>query len=87
MRPEYRPITIEMLLANRPWARGRRAGASGHALHHGGTNNSWFALVWIAPERDFAVLVASNIGGEGVFEKVDAVVAALIDDHLSHPSR
>ena len=36
-----------------------------------------------APERDFAVLCARNIGGDGVFGKVDAVIWAVIQDHLS----
>jgi CubicO group peptidase (beta-lactamase class C family) len=62
----------------RPWAKGARAGSKGRCLHHGGSNNSWFALVWIAPERNMAILCATNIGGDGVFPRIDAVVAALI---------
>ena len=70
------------MILRRPWAKGNRRNDYGRSLHHAGTNNSWFALVWIAPERDFAVLSATNIGGEGIFPKIDAVNWALIRDHL-----
>ena len=70
------------MILRRPWAKGNRRNDYGRSLHHAGTNNSWFALVWIAPERDFAVLCATNIGGEGIFPKIDAVNWALIRDHL-----
>ncbi len=43
---------------------------------------SWCALAWIAPERNFAVLATTNMGGEGVFDKIDAVVRAVIQDHI-----
>ncbi|MFQ5424954.1 MAG: hypothetical protein ACE5F9_13375, partial [Phycisphaerae bacterium] len=57
-------------------------GDTGRCLHHAGSNNSWYALVWIAPERDFAVLCTTNMGGEGVFPRIDAVNWAVIQDHL-----
>lgn len=45
------------LAVDRPWA-------GGTALTHTGTNTMFFAVMWLAPEKDFAVVVACN-SGEG----------------------
>lgn len=71
------------LVVYRQWAKGKRAEDKGRCLHHVGSNNSWYALVWIAPERDFAVIAVTNIGGAGIFEKIDAVVGAVVRDQFS----
>ncbi len=70
------------MIVHRDWAKGTKRGDTGRCLHHAGSNNSWYALVWIVPERDFAVLCATNMGGEGIFPKIDAVNWAVIQDHL-----
>jgi CubicO group peptidase (beta-lactamase class C family) len=57
------------ITVNRPWAGGR-------ALNHAGSNTQNYAVVWIAPERDFAVLVATNQGD--TFDACDAAASALI---------
>src|SRR5437868_7361839 len=44
------------------WARGTRPGDTGRRLWHAGSNGRWNAGVVIAPEIDFAVLVACNRG-------------------------
>src|SRR5688572_1123651 len=44
------------------WARGTRAGDTGRRLWHAGSNGRWNCGVVIAPEVDFAVLVACNRG-------------------------
>lgn len=44
------------------WAVVERKWAAGPALMHDGSNTFWFATVWIAPEREAAVLVATNQG-------------------------
>jgi CubicO group peptidase (beta-lactamase class C family) len=62
----YGWMTVE-----RPWAGGR-------ALTHTGSNTQNYALVWMAPAKDFAVLVMTNQGGDEMFEAGDAVAAALI---------
>ena len=64
------------------WMVVERDWAGGKALTHGGTNGRHFALVWIAPARDFAVAVATNLGGEASFSGLDATVAELIRIHL-----
>ncbi len=52
------------------------------AIIHRGANNSWYALVWIAPERNSAFLCTTNIGGHSIFPKIDAVISSVIQDHL-----
>lgn len=59
-------ITVE-----RPWA-------GGTALMHNGSNSMWFAVMWLAPEKDFAVLTATNVGGEKAETACDDVSAAMI---------
>ncbi len=73
------------MVIRRPWAKGEGREDRGRSLNHEGSNNSWFAVVWIAPERDFAVLCTTNIGGEGIFPRIDAVVGAVIQDYLISP--
>lgn len=60
-----------------PWA-------GGPALTHAGSNTMWFAVAWLAPEKDFAVLVACNQADDDACN--DAVVA-LIGDHFKAEQR
>ena len=59
------------LITSRPWAGGR-------ALTHAGSNTQNFAVAWMAPLRDFAVVVTTNQGGDEAFKGCDAVAGALI---------
>jgi len=58
---------------NQPWA-------GGPALTHAGSNSMWFAVVWLAPKKDFAVLVACN---QANAEACNDAVLALIADHFN----
>ena len=64
------------------WVVTSRQWAGGRALVHSGSNLRWYAVVWMAPERDFAVLVATNQGGETAFEATDEAAWRLIQLHL-----
>lgn len=64
-------------ITNRDWAGGR-------ALTHAGSNNMNFSVVWMAPERNFAVLVVSNQGGGKVDEACDKAAGALINTFLQN---
>jgi CubicO group peptidase (beta-lactamase class C family) len=44
----------------KPWARGPRQGDTGRVFYHQGDNGRWNCVTWVAPEIDFAVLVACN---------------------------
>src|SRR6185295_300556 len=65
-------------VAKRQWAKSQ--GGTGTALSHSGSNTMWFCTVWIAPEKDFAVLVACNQGGDKAAKACDDAVMALIHD-------
>lgn len=63
------------LSVERPWGGGR-------VLTHTGSNTTWFAVVWMAPKRNFAVLAATNQGGEAAAEACDRAAAAMIGRRL-----
>jgi CubicO group peptidase (beta-lactamase class C family) len=48
------------------WAKGTQPGDTGRRLWHAGSNGRWNAGVVIAPEVDFAVLVACNRGWHSI---------------------
>jgi hypothetical protein len=47
-------------------------------LNHVGDNTMNCANVWIAPQKDFAILVCVNQGGDTAFQASDAAVGAMI---------
>lgn len=59
------------LVTDRPWA-------GGTAYTHAGSNTMNFAVVWIAPARDFAVLVVTNQGGNDAQTGTDEAASELI---------
>lgn len=64
-------------VVKRPWAAATKEG-NRRALSHTGSNTMWFCVVWMSPERDFAVLVACNQGGNGASKATDDVAGTLI---------
>jgi CubicO group peptidase (beta-lactamase class C family) len=62
------------IVTKRPWAGGK-------TLTHAGSNTMWYCVVWAAPKRYFAVLVATNIGGDMAEQACDEAAAALIEFH------
>jgi len=63
------------LITNRDWA-------GGSVLTHGGSNTMSYAVVWMAPKRNFAVLVASNQGGGDAEKGCDEAAGTLIKEFL-----
>ncbi len=55
----------------RPWANGR-------ALMHNGSNTMFYIVVWMAPEKNCAVMVATNIGSDAAFDGCDEAAGKLI---------
>lgn len=43
------------------WSQSTRPWANGLTLSHAGSNVQWYSVIWIAPNRDFAVVALSNI--------------------------
>lgn len=64
------------------WRITHRQWAGGKVLTHTGTNNMNFAVVWMAPKKNFAVLVASNQGKGEVAKACDEAAWALIKKFL-----
>lgn len=61
------------------WIVVRRPWAGGLALTHSGSNTTWFCTVWIAPGKDFAVLIATNYGGASAAPAADEGAGKLIE--------
>lgn len=56
----------------------RRGWAGGRVLTHTGSNTMFYAVIWLAPEIDTALVALSNIGGKPGAEATDAACAAMI---------
>jgi CubicO group peptidase (beta-lactamase class C family) len=52
------------------------------ALMHNGSNTMWYLVMWLAPEKDFAVIAATNYGGPEAAKACDDVAAAMIQKWL-----
>ena len=59
------------IVVSRPWGGGK-------VLNHCGDNTMNFANVWVAPKKDFAILVCVNQSGDKAFDASDEAVGALI---------
>jgi CubicO group peptidase (beta-lactamase class C family) len=62
-------------VVDRPWAGGK-------ALTHSGSNTMNFCVCWLAPNRNFGVLVVSNQGGAKMVKATDDAASALILRYL-----
>lgn len=65
------------------WGAVKRGWAGGTALTHAGSNTMWFLVMWLAPEKNFSVVVATNIAGEGAEKGCDEIAAAMIKKWLN----
>ena len=63
------------------WLTADRSWGGGKVLNHAGDNTMNFANVWIAPRRDFAILVCANQSGDIAFRATDEMVGELIALH------
>jgi CubicO group peptidase (beta-lactamase class C family) len=64
------------------WLVAEREWGGGTVLSHNGSNTMNFAVAWVAPVRDFAVLVVCNQGGPAAFKACDEAASKLIRLHL-----
>ena len=58
------------MTADRAWG--------GKVLTHSGSNTLWYCVAWLSPEKGFAVLAASNQGGDAAAKACDEGCAAAI---------
>ncbi|NBV22619.1 MAG: class A beta-lactamase-related serine hydrolase [Proteobacteria bacterium] len=63
------------IVLNRPWANGR-------ALMHNGSNTMFYVVVWLAPDKNCAVIVASNVGVNEAFAGCDEAASKLIRQYF-----
>lgn len=68
------------------WGVLQREWGEGDVLSHAGSNSMWFAVTWVAPRRDFAVLVASNQGGDRAEKACDEAAGTIIRSWLARPA-
>ncbi|NQT88659.1 beta-lactamase family protein [bacterium] len=64
------------------WIVCERAWGGGAVLTHAGSNTMNYAVAWVAPKRDFAVLVATNLGNGPAPKATDQAAWALIQQRL-----
>lgn len=64
------------------WSSLARGWAGGKALTHNGSNTMWFVVMWLAPERDFSVVVGTNVAGAEATKACDDVAAMMIGKWL-----
>ncbi len=63
------------------WNVRQHSHSGGRVLYHHGSNGAWYATMWIAPERDFAILTVTNAGDAPGAKGADNALRALIDRH------
>ncbi len=64
------------------WGVASRGWAGGTALTHAGSNTMFFAVIWIAPARDMAFVVATNCPGDEAAKACDEAVSLLVGKYL-----
>jgi CubicO group peptidase (beta-lactamase class C family) len=66
------------------WVVAKRNWAGGNAIWHNGSNTYWYVLMWLAPKKDFSVIVATNIYGTDATTGCNEVVGAMIKKWLAN---
>lgn len=60
------------------WVVLKRRWASGNALMHNGSNTMWYVVMWLAPEKNFSVVVATNIFSADAEKGCDEAASEMI---------
>jgi CubicO group peptidase (beta-lactamase class C family) len=60
------------------WGVSERKWAGGRTLSHSGSNTMFYVVVWMAPEKNCAVIIASNIGVNDAAAGCDEAAGKLI---------
>lgn len=68
------------IVTPRPWA---GEGKDANVLTHSGSNTMWFAVTWICPSKDFAVLVCANAADKATQAACDKACRTLIQQQLA----
>jgi CubicO group peptidase (beta-lactamase class C family) len=69
------------------WSQSTRPWANGLTLSHAGSNVQWYSVIWLAPNREFAVVALSNIaaasGTNPGAAATDQAVGKMIQEFLN----
>lgn len=65
------------------WVRMKRDWAGGPVLWHNGSNTMWYIVMWLAPEKNFCVIAATNVAGDEAEKACDEACVAMINKWLS----
>jgi len=60
------------------WRVLERSWAGGTALTHAGSNTMWYAVMWVAPGKELALVAATNIAGPSAEMACDEAATALL---------
>jgi CubicO group peptidase (beta-lactamase class C family) len=60
------------------WVEGQRSWANGRVLTHNGSNNLWYAVVWLAPERELGFFAVTNAADTAARSATNEAIAVLI---------
>jgi D-alanyl-D-alanine carboxypeptidase len=66
------------------WSVSQAEWAGGALLGHLGSNTYWVSQVSMAPGRDVAFLIVTNVGDDAAEQPFEELLAALIVDHVAH---
>lgn len=64
------------------WVILKRGWAGGRTLWHNGSNTMWYTVMWLAPEKDFFVIAATNIAGNDAEKACDDACVVMIKKWL-----
>jgi CubicO group peptidase (beta-lactamase class C family) len=64
------------------WVVLQRGWAGGRTLWHNGSNTMWYIVMWLAPEKNFSVIVATNIAGDDAEKACDEMAVSMIQKWL-----
>jgi CubicO group peptidase (beta-lactamase class C family) len=65
------------------WVVMHRGWAGGKALWHNGSNTTFYFAVWLAPNKKFAVITATNTGADNTFDACDTADVYMIEHWLN----
>ncbi len=60
------------------WVILKRDWAGGRTLWHNGSNTMWYIVMWLAPEKNFCVIAATNVAGDDAEKACDDAAVAMI---------
>ena len=78
--PEADGYALGWGVSERPWA-------DGQVLLHAGSNRMWYAVAWIAPEKDLSIVVATNAATPEAKQACDDAVMLMVNSFTFTPAR